>query len=87
MKPIHGRATIGTTEAGPTATYRRLDRGITLMSDIANTGTVYVGSAGVTTSTGFPLAPGGSLNLEVQGTTDVSLIASASGQIVHWIGL
>ena len=50
-----------------------------------NTLTVYVGPSGVTTSTGFPLAPGASLcNLPVANLNQIYLVASSTGSSVAW---
>lgn len=48
---------------------------------------VYVGIAGVTTGTGFPLAPGASLTLPVPNTNQVYLIGSQAALTAAWIGV
>lgn len=63
--------------------------GVTIKSDIANTGIVYIGNSDVTAGTtaatdGFPLSPGESLTLEVTNSNIPYAIASANNQVVYW---
>ena len=51
----------------------------------ANTINVYVGPTGVTTGTGFELAPGESVGLDVSNTNLIFVIASTTGASVSWI--
>lgn len=64
-----------------------VQKGVIVQAHPANTGIVYVGIAGVTVGTGFPLAAGASVTLPIPNTNQVYLIASAAGQTAAWIGV
>jgi hypothetical protein len=51
----------------------------------ANTINVYVGPSGVTIATGFELAPGESVSLDISNTNLAFVIASTTGASVSWI--
>lgn len=51
----------------------------------ANAINVYVGPTGVTTATGFELAPGESVSLDVSNTNLIFVIASTTGASVCWV--
>jgi len=58
---------------------------IALLADDNNTVPVYIGTAaGITTATGFPLAPGARENLRLKNVYSIYCIAAASGQLLHW---
>lgn len=52
---------------------------------VANTINVYVGASGITTGTGYELAPGEAVNLDITNTNLVFVIASTTGASVSWI--
>ena len=61
-------------------------KSITIKADAANTGIVYVGhdnSVGV--ATGFPLAKGESIEIDVDSVDKVWVVGSAAGQKYAWM--
>lgn len=89
----HGRATgVGTSAVPLTSVDVHLAKGVQLKADEANTGTVFVGGAGVTAGTtpatdGFPLAPGDGLFVPIDRASKLRLIATAASQNVYWLAL
>jgi len=51
-----------------------------------NAGTVYVGNAGVTSSTGYPLAAGQSISFAAANASIIYLLSTVSGDIVAFAG-
>ena len=81
-----GAITVGTSVVQGDDIAAAPDRAIVLVADSGNTGTVYVGhSSFVTTSTGFPLAAGTILQLNVDNLNDIYFVADAAGQVVRYI--
>jgi hypothetical protein len=64
----------------------RLTKGITLAAPAANAAVVYVGGPGVTTTTGFPIAAGDTLELPVQNMNQIYFVGTA-GDKLSGIGL
>lgn len=63
-------------------------RAVAIKAASANTQTVYVGDSGVAAATGFPLAAGEAITLDVNNREAVLYAISASGsQVVAWIVL
>ena len=61
-------------------------RSVALKSISANTGTLYLGTSNaVTTGNGWPLDAGESVELEIDATTPIWVIASAADQRVAWL--
>jgi len=60
---------------------------VTVKANNANSGTVYVGLTGVTTSTGFELGAGESVSLPVDNTNRIFVIASAASQTISYVGV
>src|SRR5271157_2582651 len=61
---IYANARVATLSASPLPS-QALVNGVVLTAKSANAGTIYVGPAGVTTGTGYPLAPGQSISYTV----------------------
>lgn len=59
------------------------DQGVLVQADPGNSGTVYIGSSGVTTSSGIALSAGSSLNVPVFDPYSVYAIGSAAAQILR----
>ena len=59
---------------------------VTLSTPASNTGTIYIGLTGVTTSTGFALAPGASISLPIANTNLLYALGSHSGDVLTFIG-
>lgn len=60
---------------------------VTIKAMNNNTGVVYVGINGVTTSSGFELGPGESISLSVDNTSRLYAIADASSQRLCVLGI
>lgn len=53
-----------------------------------NTKPIWIGTSGVTASTGYPLAPGEALDeLELQSVSKLFLIAEVNNEKVSWVAL
>jgi hypothetical protein len=68
-----------------------LVNGIVLTANPANTGTIYIGPAGVTTSAtpateGYPLAPGQSISYAVQNLNAIYMIGSNATDVLNFTG-
>lgn len=80
----HGQKTVGTTAVQITE-HEKAYRSILIKALEANTGVVYVGTSKVTTSNGFPLEAGASIELEVSDPSTIYAVASAISQNIAWI--
>jgi hypothetical protein len=60
---------------------------VTVKSHNGNTGTIYLGVSGVTTSTGFELGPGESLSLAVDNANRIYVISDTASQTVSVIAI
>ena len=84
---VHGQKTVGTSAVQlQTASYS-LAFGAVVKADDNNTGNIYVGEEGVTTSTGFRLAFGQGVKVEINNINKIYVIASAASQKVHYLGM
>lgn len=81
----NGNAVVGTTASQMTATSTTV-RKVYLKAPSTNTGIVYVGAAGVTTTTGYELQAGQSVELEISNLNLIYVIASAAAQAIRWLG-
>ena len=59
--------------------------GVTIKAEASNTGIIYVGAEGVAAATGFELAAGEQLFLEIADLTTVWIDASVSGDGVTYV--
>lgn len=83
----HNQVTVGASAVQINASSVALSWGVTVKADDANSGTVYVGKSGVTTSTGFPLGAGQSIDIPVANVNAVYVIASGAGQHIAYLGI
>ena len=60
-------------------------KSITVKATVANTGIIYVGNSGVTSSNGFPLASGDTVSIDISNTYVVWVDSSVSGETCRWI--
>lgn len=74
------------TASSVCATAHAMLNGIIVKALPANTGTVYVGPSGVTTSTGFPLAAGEPVAYAVPNASAVCLLSTVAGDVVALTG-
>jgi hypothetical protein len=82
--PITGQQTLATTAAALPA--NALQNGLIVTALVANTGTVYVGASGVTTTTGYPLSAGQSISFAVASASGISIIGSVAGDKIAFAG-
>lgn len=80
-----GQQTAGTAATALTGTSTALVNGIIVKALTTNTATLYVGAAGVSSSTGFPLSPGESTSIAVSNLNLVYVIGNNTDK-VSWIG-
>lgn len=76
--------------SGSTATQMTagaLTQGLTITVPASSTETVYIGPAGVTTATGYPVAAGGSISLNVANANQVYYVSGAGTGTIQAIGL
>jgi len=78
---IHAQKTVGTTAVQLTGQGNAI-RGILVKALTDNEGTVYVGTSKVTTSNGFPLEGGDSIELEVSDPSKIYAVASDADQVI-----
>ena len=57
---------------------------VDIMANIANTGIIYVGGSGVTSSTGIALYPGDVYSIDIDDLNDVYVVASVNGENVQY---
>lgn len=86
------KSSIGTSVVQISSSTTYLNKGILVKAAKANSGTVYVGSSGVTAGTtdatdGFELGAGESIFIETDRLDRVYAIASASSQKVFWVAV
>lgn len=67
------------------ATTQTLVSGVTIKAKIGNTGSIYVGGSGVTSSNGYILAAGDTVFVEVSDLVTVYLDSSVNGEGVSYI--
>ena len=84
---IHGQKTVTTagTEVALT-TSKSLKRGVTIKALVANSGLIFVGLNPVTSSTGFQLAAGESIFIEIYNSSLIYIDAAVNGEGVSYIG-
>ena len=63
-----------------------LANGVVITAATANTGTVYVGPSGVTSSTGYPLAAGVSISYAVANLSSIYIIGTNGTDVVAFTG-
>ena len=59
---------------------------VTISAPATNLVVVYVGPAGITSSTGYPLAAGASITLPVSNTNLVYILAPSGSPVVAYLG-
>ena len=57
---------------------------VDIMAAVANTGIIYVGGSGVTSSTGIALYPGDVYSLDIDDFNDVYVVATVNGENVQY---
>jgi hypothetical protein len=60
--------------------------GIELLADAANSGTIYIGfNTNITSSTGFPLKAGDSINLPVRSANEIFVISDSGTNKIYCV--
>jgi hypothetical protein len=80
----NGQATIGTSATQLTSTV--LKQGVVIKASNLNSGVIYLGVSGVTTSNGFELSAGETVTLPITNTNLIYAIANDVNQILCFIG-
>lgn len=60
---------------------------VVIRASVTNTGTLYIGGSGVSTSNGIPLTAGESLKLPIDDANKVYAIASVDNQALSWVAI
>lgn len=81
---INGQQTVSTSAAALSPGV--LTQGVILGSLSTNTVSIFVGTAAVTTATGYELQPGASVGVAVADTSDIFVICASSSPVVTWLG-
>lgn len=83
----HGQVTVGTSEVALASSSVSVPDGfsVVIKALASNTGKVYVGLSGVTTTNGFELSAGDTVELFVTALSTIHLIADAADQGVAYI--
>jgi hypothetical protein len=63
-----------------------LTNGVVLTAGSSNTGTIYIGPSGVTTSTGYPLAAGQSVSYAVSNLNAIYMIGANTTDVLAFTG-
>ncbi len=74
------------TTAAAALPNRALVNGIVVQALSSNTGTVYVGPAGVTSATGYPLAPGQAVSFGVTNANSIAILGQTTTDLVAFAG-
>lgn len=82
----NGSKTVPTVTAETIASSQSISS-VTIKALSTNTVAVYIGTTGVTTSTGFELLAGESISLDVDNLTDVYCISGSASQVVRYIAV
>ena len=84
----HGTITSGENDAVGTSaevlTSTQAAKHVDIMAAVANTGIIYVGGSGVTSSTGIALYPGDVYSLDIEDLNDVYVVATVDGENVQY---
>jgi len=79
-----GQKTVGTTAVQIT-TISEQNFGITVKADDDNTGNIFIGDSGVSTTTGFRLKAGQGITVELNNPSALYAIADAADQKIHYM--
>jgi len=83
----HGQTTVATAgTAVALASSQALTSGVNVKALAGNTGIVYVGTSGVSSSNGYELSAQESVYLEVDNLADIEIDAATNGEGVCYIG-
>jgi len=81
---FNGQTTVPISDSVQISTTQPLRSGVNIKSHQQNTGLVFIGAAGVTILTGYPLSAGEEIFLEVDDAMMPHIIAETSGQTACW---
>ncbi len=83
----NGKKTVTTAGTRVTLASSQAVKSVTIKALVANTGVIYVGDGSVASTTGFALAPGDSISLDIANLATVNLDSSVNGEGVTYIGV
>lgn len=83
--PFSGQQ-VSTTSAAVLTANNAATGAISFHANKANTGTIYIGSAGITSTTGYPLAAGDTVTLYVANTNLVYMLGTNTSDVLSFIG-
>jgi len=61
--------------------------GVTIKAKVGNTGNIYVGTVTMSSSNGYPLAPGDTLSMAIANTNNITVDADVDGEGLHYLTL
>jgi hypothetical protein len=83
---VHGQKSVAQTAVTLQAAAAELAVGVWVKSDSGNTGNIFVGETGVTTSTGYKLEPGESMFINIEALLDIYVISNSGTNTVYYFG-
>lgn len=83
----NGKKTVTTAGTRVTLASSQAIKSVTIKALAANTGTIYVGDGSVSSTTGFQLAAGDSISMDIANLATVNLDASVSGEGVSYLAV
>lgn len=82
----NGKTTVTTAGTRVTLAASQAVKSVAIKALVANTGTIYVGNASVSSANGLQLAAGESVSLDIGSLNTVNLDSSVNGEGVTYIG-
>ncbi len=83
----NGKKAVTTAGTRVTLASSQAVKSVTIKALVANTGVIYVGDASVSSTTGFQLASGDTISMDIANLSTVNLDASVSGEGVSYLGV
>ncbi len=77
---------IGATALQIQSAATKLNTGLTIKALSTNTHIIYIGDSGVTTSNGFPLSAGNTVNVPVIDASTIYAVSAGTGDALAYIG-
>lgn len=84
---FNGVTTVTTAGTRVTLASSQTVKSVTIKALSSNTGTIYVGNSGVSSSNGFQLAAGDTISLDLANLNTVNIDASVNGEGVSYLGV
>lgn len=84
---LNGHTIVTTAGTAVVLASSTLCKSVTIKSLLANTGVIYVGVTGVSSSNGFELGAGDTISLDISNLNTIYINSSVSGEGVSYIGV